>query len=56
MPLADGAVLHRPEAALLKWERKRIDIGQFCCLRRDTSNRSRKRADMQPHYELPTTH
>lgn len=39
MPLSDAAMLLHPEAALLKWDgiARRIDIGQLCYLKRDTS-------------------
>jgi integrase len=43
MPLAEGSVVMHPEAALLHWPTlgRRLDIGQSCYLKRDTSSNHR---------------
>ena len=45
MPLPPAAVMSSPETSLLKWDGvpKRLDIGQLCYLRRNTSHKSRTR-------------
>ncbi|MFM0324899.1 integrase [Caballeronia glebae] len=50
MPVADAGAIMHPEFALLKWEAlgNRLDVGQLCYLKRDTSRSRRELHTFDP--------